>query len=101
MRPLDAQDAEARDGVAPSPGELFEAREETSRTLEVLATLPKNQQEVLRLKFQGGLSYKEISAVTKLTTSNVGYLIHVGLKTLREKLALDKAAPMTAERSAR
>src|SRR5262245_6091657 len=46
--------------AAPSSEDLFEAREEQSRTLALLATLPKNQQEVLRLKFQAGLSYKEI-----------------------------------------
>src|SRR5687767_581459 len=59
MTPLDGREEERKDG-APSPGELLEAREEQSRTLVLLATLPKNQQEVLRLKFQSGLSYKEI-----------------------------------------
>jgi RNA polymerase sigma-70 factor (ECF subfamily) len=47
--------------------------------------LPKNQQEVIRLKFQHGLSYKEISTVTNLSVTNVGFLIHTGLKVLRER----------------
>lgn len=85
--------------LAPSPDDLFEAREEQSRTLALLATLPKNQQEVLRLKFQGGLSYREISEVTKLSTSNVGYLIHVGLKALRAKLEADKVHAIVEGRS--
>ena len=31
--------------------------------------LPENQQEVLRLKFHAGLSYREIAEITGLTTS--------------------------------
>jgi RNA polymerase sigma-70 factor (ECF subfamily) len=38
------------------------------------------------LKFQGGLSYREISRVTGLTVSHVGVLIHTGLKSIRTKL---------------
>ena len=49
-------------------------------------TLPANQQEVIRLKFQHGLSYKQIAEVTQLSVSNVGFLIHAGLKTLRQRL---------------
>ena len=52
-----------------------------------LAGLPANQQEVLRLKFQNGLSYRDISRVTGLSESNVGYLIHMGVKALRRSLA--------------
>ena len=61
--------------------------ESLSQALRALAGLPVNQQEVIRLKFQAGLSYKEISRVTELSVSNVGFLIHTGLKTLRAQLA--------------
>jgi len=64
-----------------------EARQESRRrVLEMLDGLPARQQEVIRLKFLGGLSYREISRVTELTVSNVGFLIHTGLKTIRERL---------------
>lgn len=53
---------------------------------EHLERLPARQQELIRLKFQHGLSYKEIASVTELTVSNVGFLIHCGVKTLREAL---------------
>ncbi len=43
-----------------------------------------------RLKFQGGLSYKQISEVTSLTVTNVGFLIHTGLKTLRQRLSAEQ-----------
>ncbi len=51
-----------------------------------LAALPKNQQEVIRLKVQDGLSYREISEVTGLSVSNVGYLLHQGIKSIRRQL---------------
>ena len=47
---------------------------------------PPNQREVVRLKFQGGLSYKEISQVTGLSVSNVGFLLHQAIRTIRGKI---------------
>ena len=64
-----------------------ERHETTTQILELLERLPAHQQEVVRLKFQGGLSYREISNVTGLTASNVGYLIHTAIQTLRNQLA--------------
>ena len=51
-----------------------------------LRALPPNQQEVIRLKFQHGLKYKEIAAVTGLSVSNVGFLIHTAIKQMRGTL---------------
>ena len=51
-----------------------------------LKTLSKNQQEVIRLKFQQQLSYREIAHCTQLSESNVGYLLHTGIKALREQM---------------
>ena len=48
--------------------------------------LPPNQRDVLILKIQEGKSYREISQITGLTTSNIGYLIHHGLKRLSGEL---------------
>ena len=69
-----------------SPAAVVERNDSASRVLQMLTLLPDNQQEVIRLKFQNGLSYKEISRVTELSVSNVGFLIHRGLKTVREKM---------------
>lgn len=63
-----------------------EQQEQHQAVLALLAGLPENQQEVVRLKFQSGLSYREISGVTGLSVSNVGYLLHVALKTVRQQL---------------
>lgn len=51
-----------------------------------LSKLSKNQQEVIQLKFQQQLSYREIAEYTELSESNVGYLLHTGLKALREQM---------------
>lgn len=69
-----------------SAAEEAVAQEEQARALAELARLPATQQDVLVLRFQCGLSYKQIAEVTGLTVSYVGYLIHVGLKTLRDCL---------------
>ena len=47
--------------------------------------LPANQREVIRLKFQNQMSYREISQLTRLTETNVGFLIHTAIKTLRRR----------------
>jgi len=63
----------------------LETKEQLSAVMVVLNQLPPNQQECLRLKFQNELSYKEISEVTNLSVTNVGFLIHTGLKAIREQ----------------
>ena len=74
-------------GNAPPPEQHLQREEAAASAVAQLATLPERQQEVLRLKFQGGLSYKEIAAVTEFSVSYVGVLIHEGMKTLRTRLA--------------
>ena len=60
-----------------------EQREAAGRVLDLLDTLPAREQEVIRLKFQNSLSYREISKVTGLSVSNVGYLIHMAIRKIR------------------
>jgi RNA polymerase sigma factor (sigma-70 family) len=94
MMPLD-EAVEARlEGHAPDPLAALERSAIASRVLAVLGELPERQQEVLRLRFQEDLSYKEISAVTSCSVSNVGFLIHTGVKHLRQRLN----APASARR---
>jgi RNA polymerase sigma-70 factor (ECF subfamily) len=49
--------------------------------------LNDRQQEAIRLKFQSGLSYKEIAEVMDITVNHVGVLLHNAIKTIREKLS--------------
>ena len=77
-----------RESPEPAPHEAAADRDAAARILEILDTLPDNQQECIRLKFQGALSYREIAGVTGLSVSNVGFLIHVGLKAIRQQMGV-------------
>lgn len=58
-----------------------------------LAALDERSRELVRLKFNEGLSYKEISARTGLTAGHVGYLLHHALKSVADELARKGAKP--------
>jgi RNA polymerase sigma factor (sigma-70 family) len=73
----------------PTPAAAVERNETTNRILAELGTIPASQQEVIRLRFQNGMSYKEISGITGHSVSNVGYLLHTAIKTLRQRLRAD------------
>jgi len=71
----------------PDPPQVMERREDAARVLDLLDHLPASQREVIRLKFQNGFSYKEISRISGHSVSNVGVLIHTGLKAIRAQIA--------------
>lgn len=90
--------AAPRPGPVADPADRDLERAEASRILlGELERLTANERAVLLLKVREGKSYKEISAITGLSTSNVGYLIHRGLKKLTARLRaseeLKKVAP--------
>ena len=85
---------EERMAEEPGPGAALEQREEQDSLFGLLDQLSENQREVVRLKFQNDLSYKEIADITNLTVTNVGFLLHTGLKKLR---ALLEAQPPEAQ----
>ena len=93
MIELCGKDLEACESRELSPPQRMEKEEQSSQVLRLLESLPPNQQEVLRLKFQSGLSYKEISHITGLSVSNVGFLIHSGVKNLRGKIQKELDLP--------
>ena len=75
--------------VAGSPDHTADWDERVSLVMTALKRLPDNQREVIRLKFEQDLSYKEISKATGLAVGNVGFLLHTGLKRLRSLLPGD------------
>jgi RNA polymerase sigma-70 factor (ECF subfamily) len=93
--PLEDGTVPARSAPGPTPDRALEEQEALEAVREVLARLPASQREALQLKFNDGLSYKEISAVTGFTVSHVGVLIHDGLKAIRARLGPSRAAPTT------
>jgi RNA polymerase sigma factor (sigma-70 family) len=58
-----------------------------------LAALDARSRELIHLKFDEDLSYKEIAARTGLTIGNVGYLLHHALKTMAAELSGAGLAP--------
>ncbi len=71
------------------PDQQFDQDERFAQVMKYLDRLSANQREVILLKFHQGLSYQEITKITGLTSGNVGFLIHTGLKRLRELLPSD------------
>ncbi len=90
MKNLDDGQAAVCECPLPIQPAVMEQQETENHLLQLLADLPVNQQEVVRLKFQHDLSYRDIAEVTGLSSGNVGYLLHVALKRLRERLAISR-----------
>ena len=72
--------------LTPSPAMQAEQSDELKLALSYVETLSEKQQEVVRLKFQHQLSYKEISEVAEISVSNVGFQLHAALKQLRNQM---------------
>jgi len=86
VQPLDEVRWQRVAGTGLQPDEQADRDEQMARVMRCLDRLSGNQREVILLKFQQGLSYQEIVEVTGLTSGNVGFLIHTGLKRLRDLL---------------
>ena len=84
--PVEDEVLVAEDSGVPSPGKITADSERVELVKGYIARLPENQATAILLKFEKGYSYKEISEETGLTTGNVGFLIHTGMKRLRELL---------------
>ncbi|EMI22048.1 ECF family RNA polymerase sigma factor [Rhodopirellula maiorica SM1] len=85
--PIDASKVSLAD-PAPDVSEVASDEEARHRLTEMVDQLSPRQQEVLRLRMQAGLSYREIAEVTGLTVSNVGFHLHEAVRNLRNSLAM-------------
>lgn len=68
------------------PDQEAESHDLSRALLRYVDRLTPAQQEVLRLKFQSGLSYKEIAEVTDKSVNHVGVILHQALKRLKAHL---------------
>jgi RNA polymerase sigma-70 factor (ECF subfamily) len=71
----------------PLPDEQIARWEGIGQVRLCLQTLDARSRQLLQLKFNEGLSYREIGARTGLTIGHVGYLLHHALKALAAELA--------------
>ena len=82
--PLDL--AESQEAPEPSPPEELMRRQEYERVRRALSTLSEREQEVIRLKFGGGLGNKEIAQVLRLRAGHVAVILYRALRKLRAHL---------------
>lgn len=90
MKRFEEGEVERVTAADPRPGVALEQAETQAAVLKLINRLPPNQQEVVRLKFQNGFSYKEISRITALSVGNVGFLIHTAVSRLRADFAAQR-----------
>jgi len=73
----------------PSPPEAIMRREELAQLRAAMATLSEREQEILRLKFGGGLGNREIGGVLRLRAGHVAVILYRALRKLRTCLEED------------
>ena len=88
--PVDFESEEApKDAAAnvePLPDEYLQRMEAFGQARLALKELDQRKREALRLKFEEGLSYKEIAERLKITSGNVGFILHHALKELAKAI---------------
>jgi len=90
---IDHTELETHESPSPRPDQSAAENDQHKEILSLFPNLSKNQQEVIRLRFEADLSYREISEITGLKEGNVGFLLHTGLKKLRELVDPPKSSP--------
>jgi len=81
--PMDTAILESAPSTSPGPDTALDRKDTARQLRSLIAELPEKQQNILKLKFECGLSYKEIAAATGLTPSNIGWIIHQAVQSLR------------------
>jgi RNA polymerase sigma-70 factor (ECF subfamily) len=89
LTPMDEKKLLAREGNEPVPDRALDQSERMAELMRYLDRLSENQRNVILMKFRDGMSYHEICEKTGLSSGNVGFLIHTGLKRMREMLPAD------------
>lgn len=69
----------------PPPSAQAVANEDTLHLRTLIRHLPEKQRQLLKLKFEAGLSYKEMAHVMSMSVSHVGVVLHEAIQTLRKQ----------------
>lgn len=94
LSPLDEQSHVAE---SDPPGAQFEHDQALAHVKRFLSTLPERERELVRLRFDGELSYKQIAEVTGLSVTNVGFLLHTALNRVRTALEQETGEPVLSQ----
>jgi RNA polymerase sigma-70 factor, ECF subfamily len=68
------------------PVQQLVQQDEHTRLRFQIAQLPTREQEILALRLNQGLSYKQIAEITQLSVSNVGVILHQAIMKLKSSL---------------
>ena len=77
---------EVATSYAPKQSRQLQKEDAMNLALQHLRKLKPEEQQVVLLRLQEGLSYKEISEVTKRSEGNVGCILHHAVKKLARSL---------------
>ncbi len=90
-----ADSVEEHDRVSedPSPDERAMATEEGRQIWDMVAGLPLQQREIVKLKFEADLSYKEMAEILKTSVSTIGVQLHEAMETLRNRWNRETTEP--------
>ncbi len=87
QRPVVSLDlAEGQEAPDPSPPEALMRRQEYLRVRQALSELSEREQEIIRLRFGGGLGNQEIARVMRLRAGHVAVILYRALRKLRALL---------------
>jgi RNA polymerase sigma-70 factor (ECF subfamily) len=75
------------------PRQTLVDEEDKQQLAALVAGLTARQRELLKLKFEADLTYKEMAEVMKMSISNIGVQLHETIKTLRKLWNTDQ--PLT------
>lgn len=78
--------SKAETPISPAPDERMMRMEAMAQVRACVEQLDDRSQQLVRLRFEDGLSYKQMSECTGLTVTNVGYILHKSLKKLTAAL---------------
>ena len=82
----DGRETQSSNAEDETPEALLLRMERAGTLREVVGELDEVDRQLVKLKYFEDLKYRDISAQTGLTSSNVGYRLHHILKELAEKL---------------
>ncbi|MCU0717929.1 MAG: sigma-70 family RNA polymerase sigma factor [Pirellula sp.] len=82
-----SEQIDRQSGPTSDPTQSLISSEERQHLQREIAALPSREQEVLVLRLQQGLSYKQIAEVMDLSVSHVGVLIHQAVTRLKHCVA--------------
>jgi len=84
-RPLVALEEAATVAAIGTPEDDAVRQSDGARLAALLPLLPERERELLAMKYGAGMTNRAIAAVTGLSESNVGTIVHRAVQTLRQR----------------